>query len=61
MAAEEGDIDRGIFTREEQPQDEVEDDENGEVWPIILLNVTHLSVHDSMTVIREDAFRVTID
>ena len=54
MAAE-GDIVRGIFTGEELPEDEVEN-ECGDVWPIIFPHVTHVSVHDSIAVIRRDAF-----
>ena len=55
MAAEEGNnIVRGIFTGEEQPEDEVENEWG--IWPIILRNVTHLSICQSLSVIREDAF-----
>ena len=53
MAAE-GDIIRGIFTGEEQPH--TVEHHYGEVWPIILPNIKHLSVHDSVTVIPGDAF-----
>ena len=51
-----GDIIRGIFTGDEQPEDEVED-HLGRVWPIILPHVTHLSVHDSISVIQRHALR----
>ena len=50
MAAEEGNIILGIFTGEEAPEGEVED-EYGEEWPIILPNVTHLSICPSITVL----------
>ena len=59
MAAEEGNIIRGIFTGEEEPEDHWDwENEFGEVqvWPIILSNVTHLCVRDSIAVIRREAF-----
>ena len=55
MTVEEGNIIRGIFTGEEEPEDHWED-KFGAVWPIILRNVTHLSICQSLTVIRRYAF-----
>ena len=53
MAAEEGNIIRGVFTGEEEPEEFW--DEDGNLLESILLNITHLSVHESITVIPGEA------
>ena len=55
--ATEREIVRGIYTGEELPEDEEVDHIYGDLWPIILSNVTHLSIFQSLSVIRRDAFR----
>ena len=55
MAAN-GDIVRGIFTGEEEPERRQAEDMFGGVWTIILPNVTHLSIHESITIIPSHKF-----